>query len=194
MIDLVTVTYDTRSVAALAVLQAALQRYADAPYTLTVMDNAKENRGFSKACNLGMLHKHGKIIGFLNPDTQIHGAFLKEVEAAFRAPRVVIAGNRFQMPDGHLALWGLQHWVCGAAMFVRRAWFEQAGGFDEAYSFGYEETDLCRRAESHGLEVKELDLPLAHVSPSDDPPNVREYKEEWLQRGWEIYQRKWLTT
>ena len=43
-------------------------------------------------------------------------------------------------------------WVCGAAMMVRSAVFEQVGLMDERFFLYYEETDLALRAARGGFE------------------------------------------
>lgn len=191
MLDLVTVTYDDRSELAEFDLRNALSNFADGLYSFTSVSNRKENVGFAKACNMGARRFSNPIVGFLNPDVRVRGAFLKTVERAFRDPQVVIAGNRFGMPPGHLELWGVSHWVCGACMFVRRSWFTRVNGFDERYFLNYEETDLCRMAETMGLTVCELDLPIDHTSPTDDPKEVLALKAHHIERSWELYQAKW---
>ncbi len=44
-------------------------------------------------------------------------------------------------------------WVVGAAMFVRRAVYEQVGGFDESFFMYSEELDWCRRASEAGWRI-----------------------------------------
>jgi GT2 family glycosyltransferase len=45
-------------------------------------------------------------------------------------------------------------WVMGAAMLVRRAAFDQVGGFDERYFLYWEDADLCRRLRARGLSAR----------------------------------------
>ena len=43
--------------------------------------------------------------------------------------------------------------VSGAAMLVRRDAFEQVGGLDESFAWGYEDVDLCRRVHKAGWQI-----------------------------------------
>ena len=52
-------------------------------------------------------------------------------------------------------------WITGAAMFVRRAVYEQIGGLDEAFFMYSEELDWCYRAKQAGWQV--VYLPTARV-------------------------------
>lgn len=53
--------------------------------------------------------------------------------------------------------------VVGANMAFRRSVLERLGGFDEAFSFGGEEEDLCRRAQAEPEPVSLRYLPAARV-------------------------------
>ena len=44
-------------------------------------------------------------------------------------------------------------WVSGAAMMVRRAAWEQVGGFDENFFMYFEDNDLCLRMRKRGWEI-----------------------------------------
>jgi GT2 family glycosyltransferase len=52
-------------------------------------------------------------------------------------------------------------WVTGACLFIRRAVYEQIGGFDEGFFMYSEELDYCRRARAAGWRV--VYYPLAQV-------------------------------
>jgi len=103
----------------------------------------------------------------------------------------VICGHAFGKPRFEIKIWGCREWVCGAAMFVQRKWFESVGGFDERYVWSWEETDLIRQAEAEGKFVKPLDLPLSHASPTENSQQDSAYKSHWFDEGQRIFESKW---
>lgn len=57
-------------------------------------------------------------------------------------------------------------WVTGCCMLVRRACWEQLGGFDPAFFLYYEDVDLCRRARLAGWRVvHDPSLSITHHRP-----------------------------
>ncbi len=79
--------------------------------------------------------------------------------------------------------------VTAACMLVRRAAFEQVGGFDEGFRNGYEDVDLCLRIGEQGGEIRYCHEALvhhlesatrsreAHGEPDDD--NLRRLLTRW---------------
>ncbi len=198
VIDVVTVTHSPKNEALADQLEAALAAHEPADrYTATRVSNREVNRGFAAACNIGARDGKAPIIGFINPDATIEGQFIDQVTAVFAASeRVVICGNSYDKPNAEIAAWGLHHWVCGACLFVRRDWFEKVGGFDKQFVWGWEETDLARRAERLDRWVYPIEppLPIAHQSPSpgEETPADITFKNRWFSEGRRLYEKKWF--
>lgn len=156
------------------------------------VDNRVYNRGFAAACNLGAAAGEAPVIGFLNPDTVVEGPFADIVHAMFQADnRLVITGSNFGKSKREIQLWGCRDWVCGAALFVRREWWEAVGGFDTIYRWSWEETDLIRRAQAQGKKVRSIELPFRHDSPSENTPEDAAYKNYWFENGARVFKKRW---
>lgn len=192
-IDIVTVYHNEPNHQLFLEQREALATHEpDGGYRHIGVDNRVRNRGFAAACNLGALNARigAPVIGFLNPDSTINGPFIKKVTDTLKGT-VVITGCRYDKPGKELAIWGVTDWVCGAAFFVNRKWFESVGGFDEQFVWSWEETDLIRQAEAHGLECRSIELPIGHASPSDDAPADSKYKTFHFTQGQRRFARKW---
>lgn len=195
-IDIVTVYHNDHNYDLLLEQRAALAKHEpDGGYRHIGVDNRTKNRGFAAGCNLGASHATASapIIGFINPDAVIEGPFISTVCRTIKSP-VVITGCRYDKPAKELAIWGVNDWVCGATLFVDRKWFESIGGFDEQFVWSWEETDLIRTAESHGLECRSVDLPITHASPGDDSPADSQYKAFHFTQSQRRFARKWGKT
>lgn len=188
MIDIVTVYYDDQTEMDALELRDAVLKF-DEISAFHAVSNKEINRGFAKACNIGAASGSSPIIGFLNPDTQIFGDFTAQVISQIMSG-VTITGERFGKPERELRMWGCKDWVCGAAFFVERKWFESVGGFDERFVWSWEETALIRLAQEQGKKVKSIELPLQHESPSYNSPKVSEYKNRWFEHGQKIFYKE----
>lgn len=192
--DIVTVFHNETAYRDHLELTSQIARYeAKGGWRMVGVDNRVTNRGFAKACNLGAFDERctSPVIGFLNPDSVVTGPFMDDVMHAMRDPKVVIAGPNFGKTASEIKSWGLATWVCGAAFFVRREWFESVKGFDERFVWAWEETDLCRQAERARRTIRVLELPIAHESPEENSPEDHAYKNEHFDRGAVLYRRKW---
>lgn len=140
------------------------------------------HHGFSVGCNLGASHAPSDFLLFLNNDVFLIGDTLKEMFQAFAThANLGICGTRMLFPDGTIQHAGVvmgpppngpyhigrkEHpsnvsrarerfqAVTGACMLVRGDVFDALGGFDELFSFGYEDVDFCLRAGQKGYEVR----------------------------------------
>lgn len=163
----------------------------DDDWTFEVVDNRIQNRGFAKGCNVGAARQSGGIVGLLNPDTVVEGPFLNPVRQAIAAG-AHITGTNFGKPvEEWRDVWGCQAWVCGAAFFVARPWWEKLRGFDTRYVWSWEETDFIRRSQLKGGVVTPIELPLRHDSPDDDNETTSAYKQRHFARGSRLFYQRW---
>lgn len=114
--------------------------------TLWVRDNTRDNIGFARAANELASKGSDQLIVFVNPDGDPqHGCF-DQLEASFNDPAVVAAaaseGPGWAPPP--------EDWLPGGCLAVRRAAFEEVGGFDESLFMYYEDVDLCWKLSSLG--------------------------------------------
>lgn len=194
MIDIVTVYHREKNRRQAEELEQALSHYENPDvFSFYAHDNRENNVGFAKACNIGALRPgaNASIIGFLNPDVVIRGKFIARVLSTLVPENVVITGCRYGKKDRELKIWGVKDWVCGAALFVKRSWFEEVGGFDERFFWSHEETDLIRRAEAQKLKVVSRNLPIQHKSPTDDDPSEAAFKAKLFSEAQQAYIEKW---
>lgn len=195
-IDIVTVFHNERNYKQHLELREQIAKvHPEGGWRFIGVDNREINRGFARACNLGAFNEKATapIIGFLNPDCEVYARFIPAVEKMFEAGRskTVITGCRYGKAKRELDIWGVHDWVCGAAMFVRRKWFTEVGGFDEQFVWGFEETDLIRRAERAGLRCESTRLPIKHSSPTEEMPEDAQYKRHYFELSGRRYHRKW---
>lgn len=139
------------------------------------------NLGFARACNDGALRATGDYLMFLNNDTLPQRGWLTTLLRYAEAhPQVGVVGCKLVYPDETIqhagvtiTLQGVPNHiyggfpaehpavnksrrfqaVTGAAMLVRRAAFEEVGGFDVAFHNYYEDVDLCLRLGERGYET-----------------------------------------
>jgi GT2 family glycosyltransferase len=140
-----------------------------------------ENIGFGDACNAGMAQAKGDILVLLNQDTIVQRDWLGALVTVLdENSDIGIAGSKALYPDGTIqhaggvinARGASTHlgyrqpdkgqfdrltdaeYVTGASLALRRALYEQIGGFDPGFSPAYlEDVDLCWRARAAGWRV-----------------------------------------
>lgn len=145
---------------------------------------AERNLGFGPGVNRGVRECRAPLLLILNSDaTVLPGSIgrlartlLDDGQVGLVAPAVYRAGGAELQPGvfGRLPARRdvlLSHgwvrtrrddprqaarpgWVSGVAMFLRRADFEAAGGFDETFTMYLEDVDLCRRLQQAGKSIR----------------------------------------
>jgi len=164
--------------------------------------NNSENLGFGKAANLGAQKAQGEILFFLNPDTEMQAPFSMQVkEQFFQEPLLAVIGSKIINEQGKkqkwifgkkLTFWQLVKnnfwgekennedrerevvWVTGAGMFVKKADFLEAGGFDENFFMYFEDVELCLKIKKQGKKI--LYFPQIKIKHLENG-SVLEYKE-----------------
>ncbi len=140
------------------------------------------NLGFSRGYNIAVPQAKGRLLVFLNNDTEVVSGWLSSLvetllrrpEAGVVAAKILIHGTgMLNCAGGYLKLWtgcgeiglGLDEhsalvdkviepfYASGAAMALTRELFEKLGGFDdEMFAYG-EDLDLCWRARLMGYRI-----------------------------------------
>lgn len=160
--------------------------------------NQPENFGFLRNCNAAAKLARGRNIVFLNNDAQVTRGWLAALCVTLDEPGVGAAGPRIVYPNGVLQeagnrirrggsvemigltdspenpRWGFPRdvdYVSGACLMLRRALFEELGGFADDLAPAYcEDLELSLRIRAKGLRI--LYTPgaeiLHHLSKSSD--------------------------
>ncbi len=143
---------------------------------VNLIENAA-NLGFGRSCNNGARAGRGEVIVLVNDDMDVEPDFLERLVAPLRDPRVgMVAGLTLQPGAGVVDGFGieldptlnaynrLRHrspgeppgrllGPSGGAAAYRRAAWEAAGGFDEAFFVYGEDLDLALRLRHAGWEA-----------------------------------------
>lgn len=155
----------------------------------------KKNAGYAAACNRGAKercyrNKQGAVMVFLNADMEFpEYGWLEKVCETLEDKKVGIAGAKILGADGVYQPSGLDNWVCGCCIGVRRKVFAELGGFDEFYFFMWEETDLCMTATRKGYKVVETDAKVKHYYVK----KPTEFFSEHYERGRRYFNKKFGT-
>ena len=177
-----------------------------------------ENRGFASACNEGVARAEGRYVVLLNNDTRPTPGWLQALIAHAEAhPEAALVGSRLLWPAGTVQHAGVaidgnkdvRHIYMGfpgdhpavnktrpfkvvtaACVLIRREVFEGLGGFDPAFTNGYEDVDFCLRAGERGHQVHYCPASLVyHLESASrgyetaiDLANRELYRSRWADR------------
>ena len=125
------------------VLAEAIQKIKYPAYLVRSL----HNNGFARGVNLLARQGTGEFLFLLNPDTELEPDCLEKLVARSESdPGIAICEAR-QSPREHPKMFdsttGETTWCSGAAALIRRAAFEEVGGFDERLYFMYcDDVDL----------------------------------------------------
>jgi GT2 family glycosyltransferase len=189
---------------------------------IRVLQN-ESNLGFGKASNQGAWAAQGRYILFLNNDTEpLPGWLGPLVRILEEESDVGIVGSKLLFPDGTLQHAGVlvgygmpfpispyhvhrggdpalavrrQDFlvVTAACMLIRTSLCKELGGFDEEFVNGYEDVDLCFKAQDAGFKVAFAPSSrLVHHESKTPGRNDRmdhncdRLHRKWLARFWEL--------
>jgi GT2 family glycosyltransferase len=169
---------------------------------------------FAQMNNRGAKAASGDYLVFVNDDVEPLGAgWLSEMLAQAQRDEIGVVGARLLYPSGavqhsgialglmdgtghpHRGTLGGGFWrwsgaarnvsaVTGACMAMRRAVFEELGGFDPRFPVNYNDVDLCLRARQRGYEVIcEASAALRHYESRTRTQGVSwQERELWFER------------
>ncbi|MGD9503820.1 MAG: glycosyltransferase, partial [Syntrophobacteraceae bacterium] len=174
------------------------------------------NSGFIRSCNLGAAEARGDYLCFLNNDTEVMPGWLDELVGSFDGfSNVGLVGSKLVYPNGRLQEAGSIIWndgsawnfgrdqdptspeynyarevdyCSGASILLKKALFDELGGFDELYLPAYcEDDDLALKIRSRGMKV--IYQPLSVVvhyegvtSGTDTSSGAKAYQIENTQK------------
>ncbi|MCC6476327.1 glycosyltransferase [bacterium] len=141
------------------------------------------NYGFARSCNDGARASHGKLVTFLNNDTEVLPGWLDEMARMMEQDYSIgIVGNLQIFPGSELVQQcgivcdenGMVHslynhrlpashpvvqvprefqFIAGSCFLIPRQLFMEVGGFDERFVNSCEDIDLCMRVRETGRRV-----------------------------------------
>lgn len=142
----------------LPILEEVKTTYAD-QFTAFEIRKNEENVGFGTANNQAVAMGRGEILLFLNVDTEVFRDTIGELMTAVSADGENTGiWEMMQYPYEHPKLYdpvtGYTSWASGACFAMRRALFEQIGGFDEHIFMYAEDVDLSWRVRAEGYAIR----------------------------------------
>jgi GT2 family glycosyltransferase len=110
-----------------------------------------------------------------------------ELRASLLLPSWIKGLDRRHVRDAECAI--DVDWVVGAAMLVRRAAFEEVGGFDEGFFLYFEEVDLAARLRAAGWRV--VFEPSAHITHQRSATLGREHTRTYGRSRGRFVRQHW---
>ena len=178
-------------------------------YKEVVFVEPNENLGFSRANNLGVRHASGKILHFLNPDTEIDHRLINDynkvlvdfnnheqkvyVNPMRDADGTVYYGKNY-LPDSINYLTYLFHrsqtkwYYIGATVIMSRKTFDQVGGWNDCIFMYGEDADIFYRINKQRIPIEELKTIIFHYGGGTSKNAFSSMEREILiQKSLRIY-------
>lgn len=177
-----------------------------------------ENQGFSRGCNQGAAATQGEYILFLNSDTIVTPHWLENLEIAIgsspcvgavgpmadacpAAQRVEVAFSGYEdllifalrYNQSNVEQWEKHTVLTGFCFLIKRAVWQQVGGFDERFSPAYfEDDDLSLRILLAGYDLLVCKDTFIHHAEKVSMQN--EERSKLLYQNQLVFQQKWHIT
>lgn len=144
---------------------------------------SSDNLGFSRANNLGVKHSSGKILHFLNPDTEVDNNLVGDykqiisddynsIENVYVNPMKDLDGTVYYgknyIPESFNYLVYLfnrkktKWYYIGATVMMSRKAFNRIGGWNEKFFMYEEDSDLFYRINKFNIPIIELPTIIFH--------------------------------
>ncbi len=138
-----------------------------------------KNLGFAASCNIGADDSSGRILHFLNPDTELrpgaNGDYLKVLQDPGKVYVTPLVNRDGSVENEKMVLpvlkdifwWNVsrhraRYWCKGASVIISRDNFQRVGRWSEDYFMYGEDMDLFYQFWMHGLVISTLDTPIFH--------------------------------
>jgi GT2 family glycosyltransferase len=139
-------------------LNSIKQHKNKAKYEIIIINNNKNNRGFSKACNKGVKKAKGDYYLFLNNDCEIFKDYWLDELITDKNTITGIEASYKDVKTGFID-WkrterGFYNFITGCCMLVPKNIYWKVGGFDERYFMYSEDADFCLTAQEKRFNIK----------------------------------------
>ena len=146
----------------------------------------KENLGYSKANNLGLLKVKTKYALILNPDTVLDSEAINnflEFTKNYEDFAIVGPNQNEKIKNNFKATPFEVKKIKGYAMFLNLSKFSNIGYFDENFFLYLEEIDLCKRVKKIKEKIYvDPNIQVLHIGGTSVDPKLSEEVE--LNRNW----------
>lgn len=169
------------------------------------------NYGFAKANNIGAARSAGRILHFLNPDTEVSPDLNADYEYALEFDNMVYV-NPLRNPDGtvenrpmplpiirDMVLWYVSRkkarvWYRGASVMISRDNFYKIGGWSEDYFIYAEDLDLFYSLWRSGIPVCLRGSEIFHLGGGSSSQRWSSLEREVIvQRSARIFYKKYFS-
>ena len=153
---------------------------------------SSENLGVPAGRDLGLRSTSSPVVGFLDDDAVLLGDAAAQIAGAFRedptlgAVALHMAGDHGQVTRRHVPVVGTQAphdrqevaYFVGCAHALRRAAYDDAGGYFGDLFYSHEEIELCWRLIDAGWTIRFLDASAYHPTTE-----IGRHRRGWWMTG-----------